>query len=170
MMEELQGTREEIEQVVETLNEPKKEAAPYQPTFSRSVMKKFKKQQKVYQSQVEKFKELQLVANLRENNELKEYRQRIGKESFDFLKKICTIDTPEQKNEQGEVTVPAKSELNKEALLKECYNVIIMLREERILAGKRKRSTGRRSKRQAHKNAIAFLNSRNNAAIEELKP
>ena len=95
----------------------------------------------------------------------------IGKADFVVLKDICTMRTPEKKDEDGKVTEEAKSNINYGALLNECRHLIVILREQRIVQGKRKRSTGRSSRRKHHAGMVRFLNRRNSEARkEELKP
>ena len=84
----------------------------------------------------------------------------LNPEDLKMLKQICTVNVPEQKNDKGEVTQKAYSYINKNALIGESRNAIALAREARILMGKRKRSTGRHSKRKAHRAALNLLAKR----------
>jgi hypothetical protein len=100
-------------------------------------------------------------------NELKALETTIGIEDFKMLKEICTVVTPEVKNEQGEVTQAASKRLNKEALIVEAKNLIVLKRESRIEAGIRSRSSGRGSSRKAHSSSLKFILARNQTAAQE---
>ena len=96
----------------------------------------------------------------------------LGKEDYKTLRDICTIHTPEQKNEKGEVTAKAASFLNRKALLSEGRLILALKREQRITAGQRKRSTGSSSARKAHRATINFIHMRDAETLkqETLKP
>lgn len=88
-------------------------------------------------------------------------REQIGRQDFKMLRDIFTQNTPEQKDEAGNVLQPASSQVNYQALLAESKHVIVMQREHRIQAGLRKRTTGRSSDRKSHKGTLNFLLARN---------
>lgn len=88
-------------------------------------------------------------------------RSSISKQDFQLLRELFTVQVPEQKNESGEVTQAAASYVNWYGLLQEGKNVIVVQREERIKAGLRKRTTGRRSDRASHRSAIDLILKRN---------
>lgn len=98
---------------------------------------------------------------------LAELRSLMPKEDLKMLKDICMVETPEQKNEAGEVTQASKKTLNKHALLVEARHAMVLQREQRIKDGQRKRSTGRHSKRATHSGMVNFLNSRTAEAKKE---
>ncbi len=101
------------------------------------------------------------------NNILVELEKQIGSQDFKMLKQVCMVDIPEQKNEQGEVVQAARQELNKQALITEARNLIVLQREERIKKGLRKRTTGRSSDRSAHRSKVKFLSARAEQAQQE---
>lgn len=105
--------------------------------------------------------------NKRITSELKVLKNIIGAKDFAMLQEICTVTTPEQKNEQGEVTQPERKDVNKQALMTEARNLIVLQREERIKKGLRKKTTGRTSKRSAHRSAVKYLTDRNKQAAQE---
>lgn len=91
----------------------------------------------------------------------------LGKQNFAMLKDLYTQTTPEQKNEAGEITQAASSNVNYQGLLAEAKHAIVLERESRIKSGKRKKTTGRSSKRRNHKDTFNFLTKRN--AEESIK-
>lgn len=105
--------------------------------------------------------------NKRINTELKSLEKTIGRKDFALLKDICTVNTPEQKNDKGEVVQEASKYVNKGALMREARNLIVLQREERIKKGLRKRSTGRSSKRASHSSMVKHLTQRNIEAAKE---
>lgn len=101
------------------------------------------------------------------NTELESLKHTIGSKDFNMLRDICTVTTPEQKNEAGEVTQKETKQVNKAALLKEARNLVVLKREERIKNKQRKKTSGRASKRKSHKNSVKFLTERNKEASKE---
>lgn len=88
-------------------------------------------------------------------------RSSLGAEDFKNLKDICTQNIPEQKGPDGSVIQKSRSVVNYRALVVEGKQAIVLNREARILAGQRKRSTGRASQRKAHVGSLNYINLRN---------
>src|SRR5271166_4435800 len=89
-----------------------------------------------------------------------------GRKITKNLRDICTIHTPEQKNEAGEVTAKATSFVNHRALVLEARLVLALKREGRIVGGQRKRSSGRGSDRTMHNATVKFIDNRNKVTAE----
>lgn len=128
-----------------------------------------RKQESGFKKYVENIMARHKRVNNRINTELSVLKNIIGAKDFAMLKEICTVTTPEQKNEQGEVTQAERKDVNKQALMVEARNLIVLQREERIKKGLRKKTTGRSSKRAAHRSAVKFLTERNKQAEQEAK-
>jgi len=126
-----------------------------------------KKQQKSFQKMVKSWQENQSKQNRRLMQSVKEVFDIIGKKNFKMLKDLYTVNVEEKKDDQGNVTQKASSYVNYVGLLQEAKHVIIVEREARIKAGKRKRTTGKSSKRSAHQLALRFLENRNIEAKKE---
>jgi hypothetical protein len=90
----------------------------------------------------------------------------VGKDEYDALVAVCTVQVPEKKDKDGNVLQPASSNVNYRALLAEAKNLAVLQREKRIKAGERKRSTGRSSRRRRHSSTLQVILNRNKAAIE----
>lgn len=133
----------------------------------RKSMMKREKQQAGMKAYIQRIMKQHQRVNKRIRIELEALEKTIGKKDFALLKDICTVNTPEQKNEKGEVVQEASKYVNKQALMREAKNLIVLQREERIKKGLRKRSTGRGSKRRNHASMVAFLTQRNIEAAKE---
>jgi len=132
--------------------------------------KKMAKMSKKSNKQIKKIMKM-IQDNQRKNQvkmkeEIERMKISVGKENFNALKAICTIQIPEKKDEQGNVIQAAANQVNFQALEKEVKNLLVLQREKRILEGKRKRSTGRSSDRKAHKARYKFLLNRNKETVE----
>ena len=90
----------------------------------------------------------------------------LGPDDFKNLKEICTYQVPEQKGPDGAIVQKAESRVNFRALIIEGRQAIVLNREARIVAGLRKRSTGRSSDRKAHRSTLNFVNMRTAATLE----
>jgi hypothetical protein len=136
------------------------------PPMSKRMKKKMQTQQKAMVEMFRRYQQKQAKDKSKLKQEVATMRGYLGEEDFKALRDICTIHTPEQKNEQGEVTVKASSFVNNKALLREARLVLVLKREDRIKMGKRKRSTGRSSDRKAHQNTLNFINMRNDTTLK----
>lgn len=134
---------------------------------ARKLAAKQKRQQSAMRNYIQRVTKEYRRVQKRLNTELRVLEGQIGKKDFAMLKDICTVHTPEQKNEQGEVTQAASSYVNKKALLVEARNLLVLKREDRMKQGLRKRSTGRSSRRTAHNSAVRYLTQRNAVAAKE---
>lgn len=94
-------------------------------------------------------------------NQVKAAARTLGKENFAMLKDLYTQNIPEVRNAEGVVTQEASSQINYQGLLAEARNAIVIERDSRIKSGKRKKTTGRSSKRRLQKNTFNFLTKRN---------
>jgi hypothetical protein len=137
------------------------------PKISNAMRKKMRAQQKSFQQMYKNFEERREKDRLKLLKESKRMKDLIGREDYNALKDICTVHTPEQKDEKGEVTTKASSFVNHKALIEEAKLVLVLQREERIKAGLRKRSTGRSSDRQAHRSTMNFIHMRNDDTLKK---
>lgn len=155
------------ESAVETVNEPSASVTDQNPATPAKISSKVLKQQKATLKYLEKRNKLMTELMAKESRKtdllLESYKRRFGKEDYNFFKEACTVHVPEVKDENGVVTQKGKKVVNKQALLKELANLLVIKREDRIKAGKRKRSTGRHSKRVYHASQVAHLQDRNKA-------
>jgi hypothetical protein len=135
---------------------------------SRRVQKLTRQQQKLYKKQIAQYQKAVQGKQRQLKRELEILSQRIGKEDFKLLKSICTVQVPEEKNEAGEVTKKAHSYVNYTALITEAKHLNVLKREEHIVAGKRKRSSGNARNRKMHRSFLSFIQQRN--AIAENEP
>ena len=146
---------------------PTKEKAPETPKVTKSMRKKMRAQQKSFQEMYQKWGERREKDRLKLLAESKRMKDLIGRADYNALKDICTVHTPEQKNEAGEVTTKASSFVNHKALIEEAKLVLVLQREERIKSGLRKRTTGRSSDRQDHRSMVNFINMRNQDTLKK---
>jgi hypothetical protein len=82
---------------------------------------------------------------------------------------MATHETPEQKDANGNVTKKSEVIINHDYILREGRNLIVINRNERILGGKRKRTTGTSRERSSHNAQTRFLNARNTILQKELE-
>jgi len=138
------------------------------------LQKKLKKAKRNQNAQREMFEKLFLGAQKKRvakmMKQVRVARELIGREDYKMLRDIFTVKTEEKKDEKGNVLSPARTDVNYYGLLLESKNVIAMQREQRIKAGKRKRSTGRSSDRRAHKSLLNFLLNRNAEEAKKTNP
>ena len=151
-------------EAVSTVDAPSSDSEA--PKKSKRKEKAFKAQQQAVNKMFKRYEESQAKAQKQLNAKVRRLRNELGKEDFEVLKDICTIRTPEQKNDKGEVTQEASSVVNFRALFIEGRFALTLNREARILAGKRKRTTGRGSDRIAHKNLVNYINSRSSETAQ----
>jgi hypothetical protein len=147
------------------------DALKNQPEETQQLTTADRRRMKAYQDQmktmVKKFRRDQNRRDSKLAGELKAIKNSLGKETFQTLKDICTVKTPEVKDEAGVVTQKARVEVNTRALITEGKILIAMLRQERIDKKLRKATTGRSSRRAAHRGMIDFLKARNTSAKDE---
>lgn len=134
---------------------------------SMKQLKAFKKMQKQQGKAIARMIERNKNTQAKLKKELDELKLKVGKDSWKVLVDICTVVTPEQKNDEGVVTQEAKTEVNKYALLVEAKNLLVMMRQSRIDKGLRKKTTGNTNQRRAHKSKYEFLMGRGQKAKEE---
>lgn len=84
----------------------------------------------------------------------------IGKENFNLLKDIYTTKSPEVKDDAGNVTQPAQTNVNYAGVLKETEHVIVLNRQHRITTKQRKSTSGSSKQRRAHRDMVRYLNKR----------
>jgi len=125
-----------------------------QDSYFKKMVKQYSKKSNELNDQIERKFEL--------------LEEALGSEDFAMLKDICMVTVPEVKDESGAITQEAKTELNREALLVEGRHLLVLKREDRILKGLRKRSTGRSSSRRMHSAYVKFLSQRNQELNKEL--
>lgn len=143
------------------------DAIPETPQISNGQRKKMRKQQQEFTEMFKRYNERRARDQKRLRAESDRMRVLLGKEDYTNLRDICTVHTPEQKNEAGEVTAKATSFVNHRALVTEAKLVLALKREERIVSGKRKRTTGRGSDRAAHIATVKFIDNRNKVTMEK---
>ena len=95
---------------------------------------------------------------------------RIGNDEFEALKTICTIKTPEQKDDKGNIVQQAGEFVNWRAFVIEASNLIVLRRQARITAGTRKKTTGRGSNRTKQRHAVKHILERGQKAIQNNEP
>lgn len=177
------------EAVAETVQqvEAKADAKPAEPTTEEKIqailakrkeaplslkdsteLRKLKKQLKAIQVQRGYFQKM--IGQWRRNDDKAKKRllsqvraasKTLGAQNFSMLKDLYTQVVPEQKDDKGEVIQPATTTVNYQGLLVEARHAIVIEREARIKAGKRKKTTGRSSSRRDHRNTFNFLTRRN---------
>lgn len=137
------------------------------PKLTSAQRKKMRAQQKSFQEMYQKWEERRERDTAKLLAESKRMKDLIGRGDYNALKDICTVHTPEQKDDNGQVTAKASSFVNHKALIQEAKLVLVLQREERIKAGLRKRSTGRSSDRQIHRSTMNFINMRNDDTLKK---
>jgi len=127
-----------------------------------------RKQSKAVKSQREYFQKVMKQWRRNDENNRNQLLRRVrvvakilGKENFEMLKDLYTVNTPEQRNDTGEVTAQSSSIVNYKGLLVEAKHAICLEREARIKSGNRSRKSGNSSERRAHKILLNFLTKRN---------
>jgi len=170
-MEEQKGTIDEglVEAIAEAdanADEAKPEEKKAAP-LSKKVEKQRKAQEKQFKKMMDNFRANRVKANQTLKFRLDLLKRQLGKDDFNALKSICTVEVPEQKDADGKVIQEAKTVVNKQALLVEASHLLVLMREERMKKGLRKRTTGRSSDRKAHKSMLAFLTKRNKQSAAE---
>lgn len=143
------------------------EESAKKPQITKAMRKKMRAQQQSFQQMYKNFEERREKDRLKLIKESKRMKDLIGREDYNALKDICTVHTPEQKYENGQVTAKATSFVNHKALIEEAKLVLVLQREERIKAGLRKRSTGRSSDRQMHRSTMNFIHMRNDDTLKK---
>lgn len=88
-------------------------------------------------------------------------QNQLGKKNYKMLKDLFTVQIPELKDAEGNITREAATQVNWQGLMAEARNVTVMERQSRIDSGKRKKTTGRGSDRAAHSSHLKFLLNRN---------
>lgn len=137
------------------------------PQPSKTQLKAFKKMQKQQNKAIAKMMERNAKTKEKLNKELKTLKRKVGNDSWKVLTDICTVNVPEQKNDEGVVIQEANTYVNKYALLVEAKNLLVMMRQSRIDKGLRKKTSGSSSQRRAHKSKYDFLMGRGKKAKEE---
>jgi hypothetical protein len=137
----------------------------YTGPMSNKMRKLIKKQQQMMKANYQNY--LVQLESMRKKEEakFKQLKDTVGKSTYKALRKACTETVPEVKAEDGTVTTPAKQVVNKGKFLRELSLAVIVLREDRILKGKRKRTTGRSSRRKSHRESLKAILAR----FEEIK-
>jgi hypothetical protein len=132
----------------------------YTGPMSNKMRKLIKKQQQMMKANYQNY--LVQVESMRKKEEakFKQLKETVGKSTYKAIRKACIETVPEVKAEDGTVTTPTKQVLNKGKFLRELSLAVIVLREDRILKGVRKRSTGRSSKRKAHRESLKAILAR----------
>lgn len=143
------------------------EAESVKPETTAADSKRMRKQQEHFAKMFADYQAKQRRSYLKVLSRVRVLKEEMGADDFNVLKDICTVRTPEVKNEAGEVTQEAKSQVNYQALLAEGRLVIALNRESRIKAGLRKRSSGNTSTRRNHSIIIKFIEARNKVASSE---
>lgn len=140
---------------------------PEVPKLTKRQRKQMKEQQAKFAKMFQGYEERRAKAEKKLKEESLRMKDLIGRTDYNVLKDICTIHTPEQKDEKGEVTAEASSFVNHKALIEEAKLLLVLKREERIKLGTRKRSTGRSSDRKAHGGLVNFINQRNDDTLKK---
>ncbi len=162
LAKELLKDIDEVEEKIETTPEEEKKVK-----LSGTQLRKQKKQMRNQMRMMARWKSTQAKKNRLLRGDLKRAKFLVGKDAYNDLREICTIPIPEQKDKDGKVTEEASSYVNKYALINELRNLIVLKREDRIQAGKRKRSTGRSSQRKTHSGTVRLLNKRSSDTITD---
>jgi hypothetical protein len=167
-MEEVTNTTETVE--AKTVTAEVVDTAPSQEAVVPTQTRKQKKAMRKYSQYMKKMMAAHASEQERRQRklmtEISKLKSALGKDDFEALKSICTIHQKEVIGPDGSVMQKASSTVNYQALLVEGRQALAINREQRILAGKRKRSTGRSSDRKAHKGLIDFLNKRAEKTLE----
>lgn len=138
--------------------------------MSNRQRKQLKKAQKAFQKNMQDYMEFNRRAGAKQTKKFKILKGYVGKDIYNNLKKACTVTVPEQKNEAGEITQAAQTVVDQNKFLKELHFAIIVLREDRIERGLRKRTTGRHSDRAFHVSAVAEIKRRTAEIIARGEP
>lgn len=145
---------------------PVEEEKKISKTKEKKMARERQRLQVSFGKMVEKFSRKQQQTKV----QMERLKERVGKKEFALLKTLATVATPEKKDEKGEVIQKATSHLNHELLFQEGQNLITILRESRMKSGKRKRTTGRSSKRKAHRSRLNAIIERNKVLEALSKP
>lgn len=128
--------------------------------------KNLKRNQQAYKKQMEDYIEFSKTKQAQEAKKFQILKERVGRNIYKNLKKASTVTIPEKKNEEtGAVLEAERTVLDKDKFLRELNFAVIVLREDRILKGVRKRSTGRSSDRREHAAVIRHIKARAEAII-----
>jgi hypothetical protein len=128
--------------------------------MSGGQRKRLKRAQKAYQKQFNDYMEYSRRKQVEETKKFKLLKYQVGANIYNNLKKACMVTVPEQKNEAGEVVQKSKTVLDANKFLRELHLAIVVLREARIIEGKRKRTTGRSSNRAYHNSVMSAIKER----------
>lgn len=143
---------------------------PPAPKPNRAERRRMKRQGKSIRTFINQMHKNQAKQKHKFNVAANAVMQQLGYEEFDALVAICTVKQPETKDDKGNVTKKASEFVNWKALFAEAKNMVVLRREQRILRGERKRSTGRSSDRKRHKTSLKFIKERGDAAIKNKEP
>lgn len=145
---------------------------PSEKKLSKTQEKKNRRQNKSFTKRFIDMLQKNNEQRIKLENKIERLRMALGKEEFAALKTIATVPVPEQKNDKGEITQEATTTINYGLLFYEGQNVLAIMKEGRIKAGTRKRTTGRSSRRKAHRARLKFINERNAqlTALANAKP
>ena len=149
-----ENTNESQEVATETTPSPNNN---YTGKLSNKMRKLMKKQQKMMKSNYENYLVQIQSVRRKEEAKFKQLKSVVGNDVYKNIRKACIETTAEIKDEAGNIVQPETKAVNKGKFLRELSLAIIVLREDRILKGKRKRSTGRSSNRKAHKTALKAI-------------
>jgi hypothetical protein len=126
-------------------------------TMTAKQLTKYKKFMRKQVSAYKRYMEQQRHKKDKETRLLRRLKEAVGGEHLAALVSKHTTVTPETKDESGNVTQKETKALDIRAVEQGCRDLIVINRENRILSGKRKRSTGRGSDRASHSNRVKYL-------------
>lgn len=153
----------------ETLDAASSEVKPA-PKPNRAERRSMKKQSKRMQGFIKKLQDHNKKNRDKFNQTLAQLKSRLGVDEFNALQAICTIKQAEQKDAEGKVISEAQEFVNWRAFLAEAKNLLVLRKQARIAAGKRKKTTGRSSDRKKHRSSLKFLEERAKATIAANEP
>jgi hypothetical protein len=156
---------------VDSLSDEAATETPATPKMNKKQKKSVARQERQLKQLYARAKTEQERSRRKVRNSVAFLKSVLGAEDFNNLKDICSYNIPEQKGPDGSIVQAAKKGVNYRALIVEGNLVIAMNRESRILSGKRKRTTGRASKRKSHRSTVNYANMRSQVtlATEEVK-
>lgn len=157
LLDNVKTTEETLGPVAKALSDRRKKNAELKTRKQQVELKKY-----IYSATI-RYRRLQKQIN----SQLRVIKRTIGFKDYAMLKDICTVNVPEKKNDKGEVTQPANKYVNKQALLIEARNLVVLQRAERIKRKLRSAKSGRSSRRSSHNKSVKFLNARNEEAQKE---
>jgi hypothetical protein len=134
--------------------------------MSNGQRKRLKRAQKAFQKQVDDYYEFSRQKQVEETKKFKLLKYQVGKNIYNNLKKASMLTLPERKDENGQILEKSRVVLDANKFLRELHFAIVVLREDRILKGKRKRTTGRASNRAYHSSVIRAIKERTEHLIK----